>query len=353
MALVLERETIVTEPLKDNAIEVIDLKRSYRKRKGWFRSGETVEAVRGISFAVPQGTIFGMLGPNGSGKTTTIKMLSTLLLPTSGTARIGGHDVVTAEMSVRRELGVLFGGDRGLYNQLSGRENLRYFGRLYGMDTTRIERRISELLERVNLTDRASERVESYSRGMKQRLHIAKTLLHEPDVIILDEPSIGLDPAAAIELRQLISELVPRYTVLLATHDMHEADVLCRELAILDKGEIVAMGSPAELKASVALDRQIRLTLVHSIPEPQTQDAMLRLWRLPTVSRVIPALGSDGRPEITLRCGEATQVLDGALAILREFDTSVRTVDIREPSLEDVFLQATGRAFEPAPTEAA
>lgn len=346
MVALLERDAITSGETRENAIEVIDLHRSYRKRKGWFRSGETVEAVRGISFAVPQGTIFGMLGPNGSGKTTTIKMLSTLLLPTSGTAKVGGHNVVTDEMSVRRELGVLFGGDRGLYNQLSGRENLRYFGRLYGMDTARIERRAAALLERVGLNERADERVESYSRGMKQRLHIAKTLLHEPAVVILDEPSIGLDPAAAIELRQLISELVPRYTVLLATHDMHEADVLCRELAILDRGRIVAMGSPAELKEAVAVDRQIRLVLLDSLAESQHQDVMVRLWSLPTVSRVIPSLTVNGQPEITLRCGEATRVLDGALTVLREFGTSVRTVEIKEPSLEDVFLQATGHEFE-------
>jgi len=353
MTLVLEREQTAPVFATTNAIEVIDLKRSYRKRKGWFRSGETVEAVRGISFAVPQGTIFGMLGPNGSGKTTTIKMLSTLLLPTSGTARIGGHDVVSDEMAVRRELGVLFGGDRGLYNQLSGRENLRYFGRLYGMDTRRIEQRIDMLLERVSLTDRASERVESYSRGMKQRLHIAKTLLHEPEVVILDEPSIGLDPAAAIELRQLISELVPRYTVLLATHDMHEAEVLCRELAILDKGEIVAKGSPEQLKSSVTLDRQVHIVLTQAVAEAHLQDVMLKLWRLPSVNRVIPGFDVQGQPEITLRCAEATRVLDGALAILREAGTAVRTVDVREPSLEDVFLQATGRTFEPAAVEAA
>jgi ABC-2 type transport system ATP-binding protein len=233
-----------------HAIVASDLRRTFRKRKGWFRSGEVVEAVRGISFAVPRGTIFGMLGPNGAGKTTTIKMLSTLLIPTAGTAVIDGFDVVTDEAAVRRRLGVLFGGDKGLYNQLSGKENLRYFGRLYGLSVERIERKSIELLDRMELTARADERVESYSRGMKQRLHIAKTLLHEPPVAILDEPTIGLDPAAAIEVRRLIASLVPEHTVLLTTHDMNEADALCHDLAIVDRGLIVARGTPAELKAA-------------------------------------------------------------------------------------------------------
>ena len=242
----------------DLAIVVRDLTRSFRKRKGWFRSGELVEAVRGISFDVPQGTIFGILGPNGAGKTTTIKMLSTLLVPTSGTATINGFDVERDELMVRRQLGVLFGGDKGLYNQLNGYENLRYFGRLYGMDDTAIKRRSAELLAKVSLTDRASERVESYSRGMKQRLHIAKTLLHEPIVTILDEPTIGLDPSAAIEVRELIANLIPDHTVLLTTHDMHEADILCRDIAIVDRGLIVAQGSPAELKARLEAERRGR-----------------------------------------------------------------------------------------------
>jgi ABC-2 type transport system ATP-binding protein len=330
----------------ENAIEVIDLQRSYRKRKGWFRSGELVEAVRGISFNVPKGTIFGMLGPNGSGKTTTIKMLSTLLIPTAGTARIGGYDVEQDEMAVRRQLGVLFGGDRGLYNQLSARENLRYFGRLYGLSSNVLHRRADEMLERVNLTDRADERVESYSRGMKQRLHVAKTLLHEPEVVILDEPSIGLDPGAQIELRQLISELVPRYTVLLATHDMHEADVLCRELAILDRGQIVAQGSPDHLKSAIDANRGLRLVLNETLTDSDHQEAMLRLWNLPTVTRVVPSIDDSGTTIFTLRCEDSSIALDGALVTLRGFGASVRTIDIREPSLEDVFLHATGRRFD-------
>jgi len=339
-----------------NAIEARALTRTFRKRKGWLRSGELVEAVRGISFDVPRGTIFGMLGLNGAGKTTTIKMLSTLLLPTSGTATINGFDIVRDELKVRRQLGVLFGGDKGLYNQLSGYENLRYFGRLYGMADDDIRRRAAVLLDKVSLTDRASERVESYSRGMKQRLHIAKTLLHEPIVTILDEPTIGLDPAAAIEIRELIASLVPEHTVLLTTHDMHEADILCREIAIVDRGLIVAQGTPQVLKAGAAVDRRVMITLRAPVAANPSGDGdrfdtgviERRLAALPVVTQASTSVGEMGEPVLILRCTETTATLDEALAILREAGAGVREIDVREPSLEDAFLAATGREFEEA-----
>ncbi|MGC4191541.1 MAG: ABC transporter ATP-binding protein [Thermomicrobiales bacterium] len=331
----------------DAPIVADDLRRSFIKRSGWRRSGELVDAVRGISFAVPPGTIFGMLGPNGAGKTTTIKMLSTLLVPTAGTARINGFDITRQELAVREQLGVLFGGDRGLYNQLSGWENLRYFGTLYGLDDAAIKRRGGELLEQVKLADRASERVESYSRGMKQRLHIAKTLLHDPPVIILDEPTIGLDPAAAIDVRDLIASLVPERTLLLTTHDMHEADVLCREIAIVDRGLIVAQGTPAELKAGAAVDRQVIITLATSLDGRQS-DIATSLRAVPAISDVRHEFGEDGAPVLTLRCAETTMALDTALAILREASAPVREIRVVEPTLEDAFMHATGREFDDA-----
>lgn len=325
-----------------------DLRRAFIKRSGWRlrRSGELVEAVRGISFAVPQGTIFGMLGPNGAGKTTTIKMLSTLLVPTAGTARINGFDITRQELQVREQLGVLFGGDRGLYNQLSGWENLRYFGTLYGLDDATIKRRGGELLEQVKLADRAAERVESYSRGMKQRLHIAKTLLHDPPVIILDEPTIGLDPAAALDVRELIAGLVPERTLLLTTHDMHEADVLCREIAIVDRGLIVAQGTPSVLKAGAAVDRQVIITLATNLDG--LHDAVeIALRALPVISDVRQEFGENGAPMLSLRCSETTSALDTALAVLREANTPVREIRVVEPTLEDAFMHATGREFDP------
>jgi ABC-2 type transport system ATP-binding protein len=335
---------------RDAVIVARDLRRTYRKRKGWFRSPEVVEAVRGISFTVPRGSVFGMLGPNGAGKTTTIKMLSTLLIPTAGSATVDGFDVVDQEVQVRRRLGVLFGGDKGLYNQLSAKENLRYFGRLYGMADTAIARRSAELLEQVGLTDRADERVESYSRGMKQRLHIAKTLVHEPPVVILDEPTIGLDPAAAIEVRNLIAALTPRHTVLLTTHDMHEADILCRELAIVDRGVIVAEGTPEQLKAAAPVARQVVIRLASPLG-PSRPQLLLHLADLASVVAVTDE--PDDANSLVLRCTDTTSTLDQSLALLRQVGASVRAIEVREPSLEDAFLGATGREFqeaEPEPT---
>lgn len=329
----------------DVAIEVVDLKRTFRKRKGWLRSGELVEAVRGVSFAVPQGTIFGVLGPNGAGKTTTIKMLATLLLPTSGSATINSFDVVRDEHQVRTQLGVLFGGDKGLYNQLNALENLRYFGRLYGMDDRTIKRRSAELLERVGLHDRAQERVESYSRGMKQRLHIAKTLVHNPAIVILDEPTIGLDPSAAIGVRELIAELAPDHTVLLTTHDMHEADILCREIAIIDQGLIVASGTPSALKAASQIERRVAISLGDDA-RYERSELERRLAELPLIVSAIHRPDDTGRTQLDVTCLDTTSALDAALAMLRERGVGITAIEIREPSLEDAFLRATGHEFE-------
>ncbi|MGI8700016.1 MAG: ABC transporter ATP-binding protein [Nocardioidaceae bacterium] len=339
------------QPTPTDVIVARDLRRSYRKREGWLRSPAVIEAVRGISFGVERGTVFGMLGPNGAGKTTTIKMLSTLLIPTSGTASVDGFDVARDEVDVRRRLGVLFGGDKGLYNQLSARENLRYFGRLYAMADRLIASRSAELLEQVGLADRANERVESYSRGMKQRLHIAKTLVHRPPVVILDEPTIGLDPAAAIEVRALIAALTPQHTVLLTTHDMHEADILCSQLAIVDKGVIVAEGTPEQLKSAAPVARQVGIRLAAPLGEGRAQ-LVLQLADLPSVTQVVD---DPADPDaLVLRCTDTAATLDQSLAMLRSVGASVRAIDVREPSLEDAFLGATGREFAdnaPAPVQ--
>src|ERR671937_158118 len=235
------------------AIEAADLRRTYRTHTGTFRrKAKEIEAVRGISFAIEEGELFGLLGPNGAGKTTTIKMLITLLIPTTGSARVLGHDVVKDAREVRKRIGYVFGGERGVYERLSGYDNLRYFAELYGVPPRLQKRRIKELLELVGLRGREDERAEGYSRGMKQRLHVARGLLHEPEVVFLDEPTIGLDPVGARELRATISALVDAgKTVLLTTHYMFEADALCDRLAIISRGRIVGEGTPEELKSSV------------------------------------------------------------------------------------------------------
>jgi ABC-2 type transport system ATP-binding protein len=315
------------------AIEAEKLRRTYKQASGFARRRtKTVEAVRGIDFEVAEGELFGLLGPNGAGKTTTIKMLVTLLIPTSGTARVLGHDVVRDAQAVRRSIGYVFGGDRGAYERLSGLDNLRYFSELYGVPPKVQKQRIPELLELVGLTGRERERVEGYSRGMRQRLHIARGLLHNPPVVVLDEPTIGLDPVGARELRQTISDLSDAgKTVLLTTHYMYEADALCDRIAVITKGEIVASGTPADLKSAVAHQTVVEIE-AYGAPE----DAIQRLRSAPGVTSV----AVEDREHAQLLLVHApegsilTQQLLGYLEGVR-----VGRVAAREPTLEDAYVR--------------
>src|SRR3954451_23534445 len=232
-------------------VEANDLRRVYKTHTGTIRRRvKEIEAVKGVSFEIEKGELFGLLGPNGAGKTTTIKMLITLLIPTSGSAKVLGLDVVKDPREVRKRIGYVFGGERGLYERLSGLDNLRYFAELYAVPPREQKPRIAELLDLVGLTGREKERVEGYSRGMRQRLHIARGLLHDPPVVFLDEPTIGVDPVGARDLRKMISGLVQSgKTVLLTTHYMFEADTLCDRIAVIAKGQVVGAGTPRELKS--------------------------------------------------------------------------------------------------------
>ena len=236
-----------------NAIEVENLRRVFTTNVGRFRrESKEVVAVDDVSFAVEDGELFGLLGPNGAGKTTIIKMLTTLLIPTGGSARIAGKDVVDEADHIRPRIGFIFGGERGLYWRLSAIDNLRYFASLYHVDPDVAVKRIPYLLDIVGLEDRGKEKVEGYSRGMKQRLHIARALLHDPEILFLDEPTIGLDPVGARALRQMVRNLQEeKKTILLTTHYMFEADALCQRIAVIDKGVIVALDTPEELKKLV------------------------------------------------------------------------------------------------------
>jgi ABC-2 type transport system ATP-binding protein len=287
--------------------------------------------VRGIDFEVSEGELFGLLGPNGAGKTTTIKMLVTLLIPSSGSARVLGHDVVSDARAVRRKIGYVFGGDRGAYERLSGLDNLRYFSELYGVPPKVQKRRIPELLELVGLTGREKERVEGYSRGMKQRLHIARGLLHDPPVVVLDEPTIGLDPVGAREIRNTIAELAQAgKTVLLTTHYMYEADALCNRIAVIAEGEIVAEGTPSALKSVVA-DRTVVEIEAYGLPDA----ALERVRASPGVTSV----SVEEREHVQLLLVQApkglelTQQLLGCLG-----DVRVGRVAAREPTLEDAYV---------------
>ena len=232
-------------------IEVKNLKREYITTKGWIRrKTSALMAVDGIDFSVKDGEIFGLLGENGAGKTTTIKMLITLLAPTSGVCKVLGFDTFKEADKVRGEINFVFGGEMGVYRRLSARDNLLYFAGLYKMKGEEARRRTEELLKLVELEDAADRLVETYSKGMIQRLQIARGLINNPKIIFMDEPTVGLDPLGANMLRDIIRKLKAEgRTVLLTTHYMQEADELCDNIAIIHKGKIVAMDTPEQLKA--------------------------------------------------------------------------------------------------------
>ena len=315
-----------------SVIEAVDLRRVYRTTTGVVRRKPMmVEAVKGVSFEVAEGELFGLLGPNGAGKTTTIKMLITLLIPTSGTARVLGLDVVEDAQKVRRAIGYVFGGDRGLYERLSGLDNLKYFAELYGVPPREQKQRIGDLLELVGLTGRENERVEGYSRGMRQRLHIARGLIHDPPVVFLDEPTIGVDPVGARELRATIASLTEvGKTVLLTTHYMFEADTLCDRIAVISGGQIIGEGTPVDLKAKVS-DRTVVEIQAFGVGD----DAVARIRALEGVESV-SVEEQDHAQLILVQSSRGTELTTQVLGHLSE--TRVGRVTAREPTLEDAYV---------------
>src|SRR5436305_12091937 len=313
-------------------IEADAVTRVFRSSKGLLRrTSAEIPAVRDVSFAVERGELFGLLGPNGAGKTTTIKMLITLLLPTSGQARVLDHDVVDDAREIRKRIGYVFGGDRGLYERLSAYDNLRYFAELYGVSGSRQRARIAEVLELVGLQGREQERVEGYSRGMRQRLHVARGILHDPEVVFLDEPTIGVDPVGARDLRQTIADLVTSgKTVLLTTHYMFEADALCDRIAVIAKGEIVGEGTPAELKGRVEGGRVTEIE-VFGVDEPTVG----RLREIVGVTAV-SVEEREQRQVLVVQTSGEREVTAPLLAELDGFE--VGRVASREPTLEDAYV---------------
>src|SRR5882762_7391098 len=219
-------------------------------------------AVDGVDLVVEPGEIFGLLGPNGAGKTTTMKMLATLLLPTSGTIRVLGIDPLARPREVRARLGAMLSGERSLYWKLTGRENLEYFAALYHVPPKDTKERIDRSLAAVKLSDREDDYVERYSTGMRQRLALARALLPDPPLVILDEPTVGLDPQSSRDLRDRVRDLRAQgRTILLTTHYMEEADQLCDRIAIIDHGQIVALDTPAALKRRIRAEEIVRLEI--------------------------------------------------------------------------------------------
>ena len=319
-----------------NAIEVSHLRRTFVSHIGVIkRTAKEIVAVEDISFEIQEGELFGLLGPNGAGKTTTTKMLTTLLIPTSGTAAVKGFDVVKDADQVRRRIGFIFGGERGLYWRLSGIDNLRYFASLYNVDPDTTKKRIEYLLDMVGLNGRGEEKVQGYSRGMKQRLHVARTLLHNPDILFLDEPTLGLDPVGAREFRQVILNLqLEKKTILLTTHYMFEADALCDRIAVINHGRIIALDTPGGLKSQVR-DLNVVEVETFGLPEPILE----KLRSLPFVD-ALSIEDHDQKQMLlvqTARGAEAVPDIMGAIEGQR-----VGRVVVREPTLEDAYVRLVG-----------
>jgi ABC-2 type transport system ATP-binding protein len=323
-----------------NAIEVKNLRRLFKTNIGVVRRTiKEVVAVDDVSFDVQPGELFGLLGPNGAGKTTTVKMLTTLLIPTGGSAKVLGYDVVDQAEKIRPRIGFIFGGERGLYWRLSALDNLRYFASLYQLEPEVIKQRIPYLLELVGLADRAKEKVEGYSRGMKQRLHIARTLLHDPELLFLDEPSIGLDPVAAREMRQTVRDLQSQQkTILLTTHYMFEADALCQRIGVIDHGRIVALDTPQGLKKHVQ-DLSVIEVEVFGVPT----ETIEQVKALPGVDSV-SIENRDQKQALLVQSPRGSEAVPDLMSTLRE--VRVGAVVVREPTLEDAYVRLVGGTHE-------
>ena len=313
-------------------IETRQLRRTYAPRRKLFSAaGGPVEALRGIDLEVRKGELFGLLGPNGSGKTTLIKILATLLLPTSGTAVVLGQDVSADPTRIRSRIGLVLGGERGLYNRVSAWENLRYFAELYDIPRHQVRARIETVLREFGLGDVASRPVEEFSRGMKQRLHLARGLLHEPELLFLDEPTIGLDPQVARELREKIRELAGTgVTILLTTHYMFEAEDLCSRVGILSGGRLLVSDTVPMLRRLIGGESTVECDGYGF--DSNELEAVRRILGVRRVST--DSVGP--RQRLTLRVDGSVFDERGVRAILRSHpELEVRE---RRTTLEDVYL---------------
>ena len=304
------------------AIEVDDLRKSF----------DEVEAVRGVSFEVAAGEVFGFLGPNGAGKTTTINMLCTLAKPTGGSARVAGHDVVRERDDVRRHIGLVFQ-DPTLDGYLTAEQNLRLHAELYGVDSALVPGRMRQVLEMVGLWERRDATVMTFSGGMRRRLEIARGFLHSPRVLFLDEPTIGLDPQTRSSIWRYIAQLQEReeITIFMTTHYMDEAE-FCDRIAIMDQGEIVVLDTPEALKAQVGADR-VRI---------QTEDD----------DAAIAALADRFGVEATISEGAVTFFVPSGEEfvprLFAELGVAIRSVSVSRPTLDDVFMSHTGTTIRDA-----
>jgi len=310
-----------------NILEVHNLAKAY----GDF------QAVKGVSFDIKDGEIFSLLGPNGAGKTTTISMLSTLLAPTSGEASIGGHSVTRDPMRVRQMIGVV-PQDLALYEDLSARENLNFWGQMYGLGGAKLKTRIDEVLAQIGLTDKANNRIKTYSGGMKRRVNIGIGLLHNPQLLFMDEPTVGIDPQSRRAILDTVKDLNQRgMSVLYTTHYMEEAQELSDRVGIIDHGTLIALGTQKELTQQVGEHDVLRL----HVGESQNVEALAVALR--SQAGVLRADATDHA--VVVSVSNAAEALAGVVAKAGEVGLKIRSLGIEEPNLEAVFLNLTGRAL--------
>lgn len=307
------------------AIEVLNLHKSFGAN----------QAVQGVSFEVQQGEIFSLLGPNGAGKTTTISMLSCLLRPNEGDARIMGHSIRSDGTGVKSVLGVV-PQEIALYEDLTARENLNFWGKMYGLRGSKLKTRVAEVLDVIGLADRANERVGKYSGGMKRRVNIGVALLHKPKVIYMDEPTVGIDPQSRRNILDSVVTLKDQgMTVLYTTHYMEEAEELSDHIAIMDHGRMIASGTHDELVKLIGGQTRIDLTL------SADGAAVIQEWQ--AVDGVEHVSTEDG--VVYVLAADSNLILPRLFEISSRHSIRITSVDIREPNLEAVFLHLTGRAL--------
>lgn len=311
-----------------------------RRRQGIFKSTRhPVEALKAINLEVRAGEIFGLLGPNGAGKTTLIKILTTLLLPTSGEAWINGHHIERQPNQVRRSVGCMLMGDRGLYWKLTGRENLEYFGALYHLSAADRVERSSEIIHLLALEEIADRTVETYSSGQKMKLAFGKALINDAPLLILDEPTNTLDVPSASELRAIVRQLHDQgKTIVYTTHIMQEAETLCDRVAIIDRGELLALGAVPELKTALEQDKVTRFSGVIS---RGAEEAVKALPEVLQVTRNV----ENGATTLTVVTSRGSSSLSRLIETLSSHGGILQNVSTQEPTLEDVFIARTGRTL--------
>jgi ABC-2 type transport system ATP-binding protein len=333
-----------SRPVAPPAIQTHDLRRVYKAKP------RHVVALEGIDLEVAPGEFFGLLGPNGAGKTTLIKILTTLLLPTSGSARVHGFDVERETKQIRRFMNIVSGGEQSGYGILTVREQLWMFSQFYGLSGRDSWRRVDELIAAVGLDEQRGQRVSTLSTGQRQKMNFARGLLNDPWILFLDEPTLGLDVSAARAVRELVVDwkaAVPGRTVLLTTHYMAEADELCERVAIVDRGRILAIGTPAELKRRVQRESIFRLEL------DALDGGVATLARLGGVVSAVPAppdggggRHGDGRAVAVDLVLADDAALGNVVLALGDLGSHIVALAKSEPSLEDVFVELVGRGFE-------